>query len=96
MSCLPLLAQQGLLVGYPSYVCDRGDSGFAGHRECNAAVSLLQAEAAAAHGQRGGRQQLLPVALHGGMSSASQAAALQSTPRNNRKVGCVSGYSFVS
>lgn len=49
-------------------------------------VSLLDAEAAAARGQRRGRLKLLPVALHGGMSSASQASALQPTPRTHRKV----------
>lgn len=57
----------------------------AGHQEANAAVRLLEAEAAAARGHRGGRLKLLPVALHAGMSAASQAAALEPTPRTHRK-----------
>jgi HrpA-like RNA helicase len=56
-----------------------------GHQEANAAVSLLEAQVTAQRGQRGGRIQLLPVALHAGMSAASQAAALQPTPRTHRK-----------
>lgn len=60
-----------------------------GHQEANVAVSLLEAGVASQCGQRGSRLKLLPVALHAGMSAASQAAALQPTPRTHRKASLV-------
>lgn len=67
------------------------DGNGAGHRECNVAVAMLNAEAAAQKATRrsggsGGGLQLLPAALHAGMSAANQAAALHPTPRGCRKV----------
>ena len=52
---------------------------------------MLNAEAAAQKTTRrggggGGGLQLLPAALHAGMSAANQAAALHPTPRGRRKV----------
>lgn len=50
-------------------------------------MSMLAAEAKALKARRGGGAlQLLPVALHAGLSAANQAAALQPTPRGHRKV----------
>ena len=48
-------------------------------------MSLLEAQQSTQRGQRSGRLKLLPVALHAGVSGASQAAALQPTPRTHRK-----------
>lgn len=60
--------------------------GYAGQDECEAAVRLLEEEAARGRRERASGLRLMPAALYAGLPAAAQLAALEPPPRGYRKV----------
>ena len=57
-----------------------------GQEECEAAVSMLEAEARRFRRAQGNSLRLMPLALYAGLPAASQLQAFEMTPRGYRKV----------